>query len=187
MAELRADLNSRAQLEDILERIENRPAGNNTEHNQTPSTTPTPDIDKLLDQKIAKREAERSASENLRISMEAAEKHFGADYQEKIKAKAALLKMDIADVNSMAKKNPTALLELLGIGQPKGNAGFTPTPINSRPTEKTGFTPNDGRRNYKYYQELRKTDKSRYQTAEVQLQMHKDAIAAAERGEDFYS
>lgn len=186
--ELRGDLNARERLDELLARLEEKQSGggaNSSQGNQPSSERPnSPNIAELIEQTITKRDAAKTASENIAEAERALEKHFGADYDAKVKQRAKDLGISFKAINDLAKESPKALLELVGVTTGKPQVYNTPT--SSLATERMGLSPNAGARNYKYYQDLKAKDKSHYWSADVQLQMHKDAIAAADRGEDFY-
>jgi hypothetical protein len=186
--ELRSDLNARERMEELLARLENQSSGvgaNSAQANQASSERPTtPDITQLIEQTITKRDAAKTAQDNLAEAKRSLQNHFGADYEARLRQKATDLGIGLDAINDLAKQSPKALLELVGATGARPSIYNTPT--SSMSTERMGINPNSGTRNYKYYQDLKAKDKSHYWTSEVQLQMHKDAIAAADRGEDFY-
>lgn len=186
-AGIREDLNSRVRMEQLLERLEgssnediNRSGSN---QNQSDDSDNSPDIETIIEQKLKKREAEQTAAQNLAAVKDALEKYFGSDYNTKIKARIADLGLNETELNALAKTSPKAFLKLVGVGEQRQD-----TSPYQAPTSKTNVpvTPTGGQRTYKYYSDLRKADPSTYWRPDVQLQLHKDAIAAANRGEDFY-
>lgn len=188
MAGIREDLNTRVRMEELLDRLESNPdegtnnAGNNQNQNNSPDNSP--DFETLIEQKLTKRDADRKASDNVAAVKQALKAYFGDDYEAKIKARVLDLELDQTELNDLAKRSPKAFLKLVGIeGQSKDTSpSYTP------PTSRTSVLPTlqTGQRTYKYYQDLRKSDPTTYWRPDVQLQLHKDAIAAANKGEDFY-
>lgn len=188
MEELRADLNARERMDELLARLENQQSSggaNSSQGNQPSSERPTsPDIAQLIEQTLTKRDAAKTANDNQAEAERILKNHYGADYEAKIRQKASDLKISIKAINDLAKESPEALFELLGVT--RGRPQVYNTPTSSLSTERMGINPSSGVRDYKFYQDLKAKDKSAYWSSEVQLQMHKDAIAAANRGDDFY-
>ena len=186
--ELRSDLNARERMEELLGRLENQSSSdgtNSSSANQPSSERPTtPDIAQIIEQTLTKRDAAKTANDNLAEAKRALQNHFGADYEAKLRQKATDLGIGLDAINDLAKQSPKALLELVGASSGKPQVYNTPT--SSMATERMAINPSGGTRNYKFYQDLKAKDRSAYWTPEVQLQMHKDAIAAANRGDDFY-
>jgi YesN/AraC family two-component response regulator len=184
---IREDLNSRVRAEELLETLESRllEGTQTTDNNQNRSESPnTPDINKLIEQTLTKREAEKSASTNLTTVRNELKKYFGDDYESKVKTRTDALSLTDDELNELAKRSPAAFLKLVGVtGGQQAPTYNPPTSTTQMPTTSVST----GQRNYKYYSDLRKADPSSYWKPETQLQLHKDAIAAANRGEDFYS
>jgi len=184
---LRDDLNNRVRLEELLEALENRQdggtenSGNNQSRNNSPDAN-SPDLETIIEDKLTKREAARTASENTALVEQTIKDYFGDDYKTKLQARMRAEGVDEALATQLAKTNPRQLFKLLGMNTQRQDQ--TPTVPTSRTN--VPLTPNQGQRNYKFYSDLRKSDPSRYWAPDVQLQLHKDAIAAANRGEDFY-
>lgn len=183
---IREDLNSRVRTEELLETLESRlhEGTNHADNNQNRNDSPTPDIDNLIEQKLTKREAEQSAAKNISTVKNELKKYFGDDYENKLKVRTDALSLTDAELNDLAKRSPAAFLKLVGVTSGQAAPTYSPPTSSSQTPYNQG---NSGERKYKYYQDLRKADPSTYWKPEVQLQLHKDAIAAANRGEDFYS
>lgn len=185
-AGIREDLNTRVRMEELLERLEGGSSegtnsqGNNQNQDNSPDNSP--DIETLIEQKLQRRDAERTASQNLAAVKAALEKYFGEDFKAKLATRIADLELNETELNALAKTSPKAFLKLVGVEQRQDTSPY------QAPTSRTNVpvTPTGGQKTYKYYSDLRKADPATYWRPDVQLQLHKDAIAAANRGEDFY-
>lgn len=190
MTELRKDLNERVRMEELLERLETARSNdgtNSNESNQLSGDRPnSPDLETIIEQKLSKREQQKTAKENVAEVRKALEKHFGEDYEAKLKAKAEELQLTVAELNDWAKKSPKAFLELVGVREQRGGMYTPPTSRTFSSDRMGGNTGSGGTKTYSQYEALRKSNPTEYWSATTQLQMHKDAIAAANNGEDFY-
>lgn len=176
---LRSDLATRARLEDLLDQIEPK-QNTNSGGNQAPrnDSTPAPDIEKLIENTLTRRERERTIAENILEAKTRLQEIYGSEYVQKLEARAQQLGMTPQELDELAAKSPKALLALV-TPQPKGQGTYTPpasainAPLNSE----------GGVRNWAYYQRIKAANATQYWSPKVQNQMHKDAIAQAE---DFY-
>lgn len=184
---IRDDLNARVRMEQLLEKLEEVSDGGTdiSDNNQSRNNSPDnrPDLETIIEQKLTKRDAEQKASSNVTQVKDALRKYFGDNYEEKLKTRIDDLDLDPKELNDLAKKSPKAFLKLVGIGEQRQDIP-TYTPPSSRTNAPVSLQ--GGQRDYNYYKALRTSNPSEYWKPEVQLQLHKDAIAAANRGEDFY-
>lgn len=189
-AELKADLAARDKLEEVLDRLASR---NNDDPYERPhqerndgSGQPaisSGDIDRLIETKITRRETERTARENLEQAKTKLKEIFGQDYVKKLKERSEALDLDEHSLNEMAKKSPTAFLELVA-PKASGERPFTP-PRSSATSEQFTYTSQAQPGTKAWYDNLKKTDSAKYWSPAVQMKMHNDAIKAAREGRSF--
>lgn len=158
---------------------ENRqPETNTSGGNETNTQLQPEDIKKLVEEAVTERERNATAAQNLSKVDEEMRKAFGDQAGNKIKEIMSNTGLGAKDLELIASKSPTAFLAM--VGQP-------PKPETNRSTESsvntTSFSFDSGRRNWKYYQDLRKSDPKRYRSAAVQNQMDNDY---AELGSRFW-
>lgn len=152
--------------------------GTNQEpHLETPAFTKE-DLEALFEERLTKRDSERVERENLATVMSLAEKALGPNFQRELEKRRQDLGLGPDFLTSVAKSNPKAFAKIMGLDEKKENSLFAPPATERNTASSVGGT----KRNYKWYQELRKKDHRAYE-ASVQ-QMHKDAH---EQGEAFYS
>lgn len=177
MDELRADhlklqeeRNSSAHLQELIDRLDNRrnepaqtPPGNDVKPLQPE------DIQKLLDTELTKRESAAKQAENLRISQNKLRQVFGEDYQTILKQKLEELDITPEYADNLAKTNPTVFSRTFGLDEPP-----RPAPMNlpRSSVRQTQFTPSVQKKDWAYYQELKKGDSRMYLDPKVSLDMH---------------
>lgn len=180
--QLETELAARAKLEDLLDQLEppanrEQSANNPVNTQQTPATVDETLIENILN----RREKERTEVQNIKEVATQLQKVFGNDYVNKLKARGEQLGMSKADLDALAKKSPKAFLALV-TPQKNGDNLYTPPASHVN-------TPNSNSslkvRSWEWYQNLKKTNPTVYWSPKVQSQLHKDAIEAANQGQDF--
>lgn len=188
---LRTELKQRTTLEEFMERMTNRPSGNDTANDvnrQTPGSLQppvdplTPDAVKVLLQKElqGQREADRQDNNALYVRSEL-EKRYGGNWQSSLEARVKELGVTEEFAVDLARKQPKAFLALVGTTpeQPAPRPG-TP-PASSLDTSK--MPPVSHAKNKKYYDALMAKDINLYLSPKVQNEMHAEAI---KQGRAFY-
>ena len=171
-------------MTELDERANRRPEGNN----HVPEPAPAPadngisadDLDRLLEEKLTKRQKEDRAKTNETWVMQQLTSKFGQNYGERVRAAAAELGLSKEDVTTLAREKPKAFLKLVDDNQPQDQRGNFSPPSNRVNTQADGPS---GARNYKFYSNIRKTDPKTYQSGRVQQEMHREAI---KQGAAFY-
>lgn len=186
---LRNELNTKLTLEQYIDKmagtgITNTPPPNEPNGNQGENLQglKPEDVERLIDQRVSQREAERIQTENLRTVKEQLTQQFGPDFSTKLKSIGQDIGMSEQDMTDMARTRPKALLALVAAqgGQAQAatkNSLFTP------PTGVNGFR-SEGQpvdRTQRYYDNLKKNNPSEYWSPSIQNQLHKDAIRLGEK------
>lgn len=199
LAGIRQELSTRQTLEELMTKVGSGRAPENTPgNNQNPQgdddgknvkAFSEEDIARLVEDRLSKAERARVQNSNLETVKQALQESFGSDYVTHLKAKAAELGVSEEYLNSMAKDTPKAFLKLVEAGEakratPSAPGLFTPpSGANIHSTNQSkGFSPT-GTPKMSFYENIKRTDPSRYWSPEVQNKMHKDAIAL---GESFF-
>jgi hypothetical protein len=187
-AKLREDLNTKLTLEQYIDKMAatgqnpnpppNEPNGNQGENLQ--GLKPE-DVERLIDQRVSAREAERIQTENLRTVKETLSQTLGPDFPTKLKSISQSIGMSEDDMNDMARLRPKALLALVqaqnpGQTQVQFPGPFTPPTSVNRP--QTSVT---GDRTKKFYDDLKAKDPKAYWTPKIQNQIHQDALRLGEK------
>lgn len=183
--ELRKELQKRLTLEDFVDKMKN--SSTQQPQPRTPSNADQPnpservdnsikpeDIAKLVDEKLQARLRGIEENENLDKVKKELMKHWGNDYQAKLKIAAQQLEVSEAFIDNLGKTHPDALLRLLEIRESKGSeytapprGGVTPSPANPN---------NLGERDWKYFEKLRKENPSLYFSRKTQTEIHRLAM-----------
>lgn len=190
MAELKADLNTRVRLEEVIDRLTDRNNEDPTPdalHQESGSGSGQPAItsdaiERLIETKITNRDKERTARENREAAVAELKKVFGADYSKRLEERCEALNLDKDTLNSLAARSPTAFLELV---LPKSAERAPYVPPRSSVASERPYTPPVQQGTKAWYDNLRKSDPATYWTPKVQWKMHEDATKAANEGKDF--
>lgn len=190
--QLRDQLNAReneeaaqAKFEDLLARYET--ARNNPQlPADLPERKPTQQLDEtklksLIRDEFHQTQAEMKADANFNSVQNKLKEQFGDKYASVLQEKMHSLGLDASDVDTLARKSPTAFFNTLGLNQQAPESLANP-PRSSRTT---GFTPTGGeKRTWSYYENMRKTKPKLYYDPKIANQMHDDAIALGEAFQD---
>src|SRR5882757_706831 len=155
---LREEATAQAKLQDLIDRLE---SNNNRNAPQLPveppERTPTPpkfEMDEnLIENTFLKLEAKRKADANFKQVQSKLKEQLGSNYQSVLQDKMNELDLTVEDVNTLARKSPTAFFNTLGL-----NAIQQETLLSApRSTQRTGFTPRvNEKRTWSYYEKMRK-------------------------------
>lgn len=199
-AALRNELNTRVKLEELMDRMS---AGKNTNGSVSNQSTQTDgdnghegtatknfspeDIEKVVEQRLAKREQEARVNNNVQTVKDRLKQAYGDNYVAELDNRTKELGLSREFVADIAKREPRALFALLGI-EGQARAQSQQTDIFSAPPKATvntaGFGIRDTEKKFADFEKIRKEDPSRYWSAPVQNELHKQA---AKLGERFYS
>lgn len=189
LAEMREDLSKSNYSKQLLDALQNKAGNTNPEpamaHDKSGDTAAQDttgdgvDVESLVEKTLAKREQEAKVAQNVQMVQEALTATFGSEALNTVKARADELGMSLEAMEEMAKTSPKAFLSLVGSApQPQRNADVT----SSKNTAADFNTA--GKKNWNYYQNLRRTNPNQYYSPRVQNEMMK---AHAEQGDRFYS
>lgn len=188
----RQELAKRKTAEELLERIRQEAAQQHApreEDNTGPAPLPAINEDDVVARVRAELQAERQKEiETKNIEAVAAKlvDVFGDSQkaQEHVKRKAHELGVDLNFLQETASRSPAAFFSTIGLTDDSVKNTSTPTAprseVNLNISNQGGVKPGT----YAYYAKLRKENPDVYKTAQVQMQMHKDALA---KGEAFFN
>lgn len=189
LAELRSKSSAQGTIEELI-RSAQLARQAETPHSPQPKPADTPptketNVDDLAARirEITRqdREAERTAA-NLAQVRDRMVQVFGDDTKaaEMVRAKAAELGVSPTFLQEVAAKSPKAFFDQMRLDDAPKNAG---APRNEVNPVALGVTVQAKPGTHAWYQELKKSNLSRYRSPEIQLQMFKDRAA---KGEAFY-
>lgn len=169
------EIQARANLQELIDRLNQQatPAAITPKPEEKPLQNPV-DFDKLFEQKFeAKKLADREIENFNRVQNKLRER-FGNSAGSVLQEQAQTLGLSKEDVNSLAKKSPDAFFRMLGLDQQKEDLFMAPPRSNVRSDH---FAPKATKRDWNYYQDLKKKNPTEYWAPKTQLQMHRDADA----------
>lgn len=190
--ELKEDLGKQDYVKNLLEQLQGGqaqpPAGEPPVNNggtETPDNTNqvTSDEEKLkslIEETLTHREKQNTAEQNLSEADRKLTELYGTEAKAVVEKRAKELGMDMERLRSLASESPTAFFQLVG-EQPKREVN--PVTQGSVNTNAGAFS-QSSKRNFQYYQEMRRKDSRTYYTPKVQNQMLKDRL---ELGDSFYN
>lgn len=178
MAELRAELQAKLSLEQMLDKLQKAPASTEQvpDTNRQEPGSPTNQIDLAAEvQKLLKAEKDKDKREsNLTNVCKELKDRFGADYNAKLVAIAEALDVTTKFLTDMATTTPQGFLKLIdSVAKPDNNK-----PLNApAPQFDLGrINQNQSTKGKSYYDNIRKTDLNAYFSRKVQTEMHDEAM-----------
>lgn len=179
----REELLAKAKFDEYLDRMEK--VNNSEKITTTPVNEEKYDpkaIEEMVLNKIKQSKIDEVQVSNFNTVQSKLKDRFGENYQTVLKEQQSFLGLSNDDVNALAKKSPEAFFRLMNFQEPKGETFQTPPRSNQR---SDNFGPKgQTKRDWNYYQELKKTNPTLYLDRKIAIQMHDDAI---EQGDAFYS
>jgi hypothetical protein len=173
----------------------NNTDGSNQQQTPTPPTSATPsepvkpqspeDLRTLISEEVANLAQSKRFEENIESTASRMVEVYGspAKAQEALAAKAKELGVNVEWLRDAAARSPSAFYATMGIPSTPQTPTSTETPA-PRSDVRVSPVMNGGEKNYNYFQELRRTNKSQYYSTETQAEMHR---LAREKGDAFYT
>lgn len=189
LAEMREDLGKEEYSKKLLDALQNKagstspntvaPKDNNSASDE-PNTTAEADVDveSLVEQTLAKREREAKVAQNIASVEQALTESFGTEARAMVQQKAQDLGLSIERMQELAAESPQAFLSLVG----SAPARESNADLSSAKNTVSGFN-NVGRKDWNYYQNLRRTNPNQYYSPKIQNEMMK---SLSDMGDKFY-
>jgi hypothetical protein len=187
--ELREDVGKQDYVKELLEQMrKGEPPVKDTEASHSQDGTnaqgqtslEASDIESLVEETLTKREKELTASENAKVANDKLVAVYGTEAGNKVKERSKELGMSLDSLKALAEQSPTAFLRLIGEEATKETGTVVKGTVNTS----AGFVNQSGKRNFDYYQEMRRKDSRTYYSPKTQQQMMEDRLAL---GEKFYN
>jgi|TARA_R110002167_G_scaffold264255_1_gene470961 hypothetical protein len=182
LTQMREDLKKKEYQEEVLEQLQKKatdstavnngaPNNNNsnTDRENTTRNISEEDLKSLVEKTLTERDKDSVVKQNLRLVNEEMEKSYGTDATTKIQEKARELGMSFERMQEIASESPNAFFSL--IGEPKKD--FRPMVQGSVRTEGVNMQAST-ERDWSYYQNLRRDNRSLYYTPKIQRQLMED-------------
>ena len=182
LSNMREDLSKQDYAKDLLEQLQNKAAdptnaknampnndtGGTSEENTNPSLSEE-DLKSLVERTLTERDKDSVVKQNLNLVNNEMEKSYGTDASTKIQNKAKELGLTLERMQEIAAESPTAFFNL--IGEPKKD--FRPMVEGSVRTEGVNMQASN-ERDWSYYQNLRRDNRSLYYSPKIQRQLMED-------------
>jgi hypothetical protein len=177
------DLKTRINMQEFLDRVQTPVSPQPV---LQPVTNPQPapaseltaeQIEKLVQQQIANREAETARSRNLLTVQGRLQETLGENYATQVKQRARDLGLDIQYFNDTAARSPQAFFELMGLNRPREELTTLPRGTSNPPT------PSGTVKNFAYFNKMRKENPVEYS----RYGMKEEWELAKKLGADFYN
>lgn len=180
---LKEQVDGRAKLEDLIDRIEkgktsNSDDSNTSEDREKPPTFDLTQMKSMIAQELQEADVQKRRASNYAEVQKTLKEKFGPRVNEVLKEKMDTLMIDDAYMVGTAKHSPQAFYSLMGINDqtpPQETMFQAPPRTTVRPT--TFSNQNDGARTLAYYEKLRETNPKAYLDPKIQVQMDKDSQA----------
>lgn len=172
------------QLKELIDRLEKAPKPGqevtpDTQREEVPPALKPEDIETLVNQKLSEHQRSLKQQENFMSVQAKLREQLGENYQDVYKQRLDSLGLTKEFADDLAKNYPTAFMNTFGLNQTKQNDNVNLPRSSVRPSS---FAPHVQKRDWNYYQELKKTNPRLYLDPKIGVQMHDDAIAL---GDDF--
>lgn len=177
--EIREQHQASTQLKDLIDRLEKAPKpgqedSRDTHRDEVPPALKPEDIESLVSQKLSEHQKSLKQQDNFMFVQAKLREQLGENYQEVYKQRLDNLGLTKEFADDLAKNYPTAFMNTFGLNQTSAVSNVAP-PRSS--TRQTSFAPNVPKRDWNYYQEMKKTNPRLYLDPKIAIQMHDDAIA----------
>lgn len=180
---LREEATAKVSLQDLIARQEQLLANpDRTVTTQTEETKPSlkpEDIEALLEQKFTQRDKLSKETENFNFVKAKLKEMYGDKASEVLKQRMDTLGLDQAFTDDLARSHPQVFLKTFGVEETYRQQDTAPPRSSQR---QTSFAPTVQKRDWNFYQEMKKTNPRMYLDPKIAIQMHNDAIAL---GSDF--
>lgn len=189
---LKESLEKNSKVDELIELVRAQTKGDSTnsqrEHEATGGVedrdTTRPDltddaIKSLVEERLKSFESEKTREQNIQQVDQTLSSKYGESAARIVREKANEIGMSVDELKEMAATKPKAFLKLM-------DEGTTPTPVGILGNDRVrseAVKRNTPGRNFAYYQEIRRKNRSLYNQPETQKQMVADRMAM---GDKFY-
>jgi hypothetical protein len=163
------------QVKELLDQLKNHNTPVNTPNTNEIVTAPQLDIntiDERLNQKLQEFEAARKAKENYESVESKLKETYGSDYQRVFQQKVRELGLSMDWAKQTALEYPQVLFKTLGLDQAPAPSFQAPPSSRQR---SDSFAPSVNKRDWDYYENMRKNKPSDYWNPKTQVQLHQDS------------
>jgi len=170
------------QLQALLDRLDKGqldPSPDDTQKDQVQPGMKPEDIERIVNDRLTAHQRSQIQNENLSQMQAKLRETYGDNYQESYKQRLGTLGLTPEFADDLAKNHPTVFIKTFGLEQQAPQSSPQLPRNTQRPTT---FAPVAKRRDWNYYQEMKKNNPRMYLDPKIAVQMHDDAMAL---GRDF--
>ncbi|RTL05358.1 hypothetical protein EKK58_08130 [Candidatus Dependentiae bacterium] len=185
LTELRTELSKEEAAKKLLAELQGRrqdpnanpvPKQGETNPSDTKPVLSEDVIQRLVEETLTKREQSNTATQNTKLVQDQLQQKYGTEAKAHVEKKAQELGMSFERLSALAAESPTAFMTLIGEPKPE----FKP-PVNGTVNTAAGNFNNPAERDWNYYQNLRRTNKTLYFNPKTQQQMMQDKMRLGDR------
>lgn len=184
--ELRVDLNGRSNLEQLVSELQKTGTSTSTSTNggveRHSDSNPALDagnnvtkeaIAEIVKSLVTESKTQDARESNINRCVTELKKVYGDSYVNKLEETSRKLNLSKKYLDELASTSPEALLQLVGAPAPKVEM----TAPRSSITSSLSTSTNSGKKDWAYYQNLRKTNSREYFSVGVQNEIHQRVLA----------
>ena len=185
LTDLRTELSKEDAAKKLLAELQSRrqdpnansvPKQGETNPSDTKPVLSEDAIQRLVEETLSKREQANSAQQNAKLVQDQLTQKYGTEAKAHVEKKAQELGMSFDRLSALAAESPSAFMTL--IGEPKTEFK---APVQGTINTAAGNYSNPSERNWDYYQNLRRTNKTLYFNPKTQQQMMQDKMRLGDR------
>lgn len=185
LTDLRTELSKEEAAKKLLAELQSRrqdpnansvPKQGETNPSDTKPVLSEDVIQRLVEETLSKREQTNSAQQNAKMVQDQLTQKYGTEAKAHVEKKAQELGMSFDRLSALAAESPSAFMTL--IGEPKTEFK---APVQGTINTAAGNYSNPSERNWDYYQNLRRTNKTLYFNPKTQQQMMQDKMRLGDR------
>ena len=185
LTDLRTELSKEEAAKKLLAELQSRrqdpnansvPKQGETNPSDTKPVLSEDVIQRLVEETLSKRESTQTAQQNARMVQDQLTQKYGTEAKAHVEKKAQELGMTLERLSALAAEAPTAFMTLIGEPKPE----FKPL-VSGTVNTAAGNYSNPTERDWNYYQNLRRTNKTLYFSPKTQQQMMQDKMRLGDR------
>lgn len=189
-AELREDLGKKTYADEILRKLQEGQAPTTQEPPKKPEQSGTTEeqnttaelsedkLESLIEQTLTQREKKRTSAQNLEAADARLTELYGTEANKIMEEKGKELGMSKERLTEIASESPTAFFRLIGEDGPSQETNSLP---KSSVNTSTGFEAKSDRRDFSYYQKMRREKPNLYYSPKIQQQMLEDRLKMGDK------
>lgn len=178
----REELLAKAKFEELIDRFENAPRDLQVappKANEESQKFDLKDIESLFDTRLKQAKVFELETANMTLVQNKLQERFGEKSVDVLKEQQSTLGLSDDDVRMLAKKSPEAFFRMMGLNDQRQTESFQTPPKSAQRND--NFSPRGAtKRDYAYYQELKKTQPKLYLDPKIAVQMHNDVMEMGE-------